>query len=61
MSYNHPMLGENLELCQAAAEWILQQETIEEKNDRISKELMEKYTPLILQKKTEVILREKNE
>ena len=44
------LLGENLELCQAAAEWILKQETIQEKNNRISKELMKKYTPLILHK-----------
>ena len=61
MTYNHPILGENLEVCQAAAEWILQQETIEEKNDRISKELMEKYTPLILKKQTEVTLQEADE
>ena len=61
MAYNHPILCENLEVCQAAAEWILQQETIEEKNVRISKELMEKYTPLILQKQTEVTLQEAND
>ena len=61
MNYNHPILGENLEVCQAAAEWILQQETIEEKNDRISKELMKKYTPLILHKQTEVNLQETDE
>ncbi|MCI8371500.1 MAG: hypothetical protein HFI75_03725 [Lachnospiraceae bacterium] len=61
MTYNHPILGENLEVCQAAAEWILQQETIEEKNDRISKELMKKYTPLILKKQTEDILQEADE
>ena len=61
MTYNHPILGENLEVCQAAAEWILQQETIEEKNDRISKELMKKYTPLILKKQTEGTLQESDE
>ncbi|MDE7309182.1 MAG: hypothetical protein K2N61_11090 [Lachnospiraceae bacterium] len=58
MVYNHPILGENLELCQAAAEWILKQETIQEKNNRISKELMKKYTPLILHRQTENILQE---
>ncbi|MCI9370563.1 MAG: hypothetical protein HFH65_09645 [Lachnospiraceae bacterium] len=51
------LLGENLELCQAA-EWILKQETIQEKNNRISKELMKKYTPLILHRQTENILQE---
>ena len=30
-AYYHPMLGKYLEVCQAAAEWILQQETIGEK------------------------------
>lgn len=61
MAYTHPILGENLEVCQAAAEWIMQQKTIEEKNDRISKELMKKYTPLILQKQTEITLQEADE
>jgi hypothetical protein len=54
MGEEHIILSERLEEQLKAVEWARaeQQRLQKEKGDRISKELMEKMTPLILQRKT---------
>jgi hypothetical protein len=53
MGEDHVILSERLEDQLKAVEWARkeQKRLQKEKGDRISKELMEKMTPLILQKK----------
>jgi hypothetical protein len=54
MGEDHIILSERLEDQLKAVEWARteQKRLQKEKGDRISKELMEKMTPLILQRKT---------
>jgi hypothetical protein len=54
MGEEHIILSERLEEQLKAVEWARaeQRRLQKEKGDRISKELMEKMTPLILQRKT---------
>ena len=50
MGFSQSVLSESVEHCQAAVEWskIIQERKI--KGDEISKQLMQKYTPLILER-----------
>ena len=51
MGYSQSILSESAEQCQVAVEWSKRLQESREKGNQISKQLMQKYTPIILSRK----------